>query len=185
MRAPASLVPVTNGMRRSASMPPDSSPPHPGEPPPPPARARWSTKSSNAAQRPAPEPATVEKEPDTQSEPTVAGRPAHQDESHPSPAAAPTQQMETNEPPEQNVPAEETAAKRTPAKRTAPRKTTARASSARRSRRPPPSGTPPSVPKPPIKARRPEDGAEQRRRLAGWKETAPGRPPSAFPAACS
>jgi hypothetical protein len=136
-------------------MPPESSRPLSGEPPTPPAPARWFTHGSHAARSPAPEPVTSEKEPDTQPEPTVAGRPAHQDESPASPVAAPTEQMETNGPPAQSVPtqetaakrtpAEETAAKRTPAKRTAPRKTTARASSARRSRRPPPSGTPPSA----------------------------------------
>jgi ribonuclease E len=146
-------------------MPPDSSRPLSGEPPTPPAPARWFTHGSHAARSPAPEPVTVEKEPDTQPEPTVAGQPAHQDESHAPPVAAPTEQMETNGPPEQSVPAKETApkrtpaketapkrtpaketaAKRTPAKRTAPRKTTARASSARRSRRPPPSDTPPSA----------------------------------------
>jgi hypothetical protein len=136
-------------------MPPDSSRPLSGEPPTPPAPARWFTHGSHSARSATPEPVTVEKEPDTQPEPTVAGRPAHQDESHASPVAAPTEQMETNGPPEQSVPAKETApkrtpaketaAKRTPAKRTAPRKTTARASSARRSRRPPPSDTPPSA----------------------------------------
>jgi len=125
-------------------MPPDSSRPLSGEPPAPPAPARWFTHGSHAARRPAPEPVTVEKEPDTQPEPTVAGRAARQDESHASPVPAPTEQMETNGPPEQIVPAKEAAGKRTPAKRTAPRKRTARASSARRSRRPPPSGTPPS-----------------------------------------
>jgi cell pole-organizing protein PopZ len=126
-------------------MPPDSSRPLSGEPPTPPAPARWFTHGSHAARSPAPEPVTAEKEPDTQPEPTVADQPAHQDESHASPVPAPTEQMETNGPPEQSVPAKETAAKQTPAKRTTPRKTTARASSARRSRRPPPSGTPPSA----------------------------------------
>ena len=126
-------------------MPSDSLPPLSGEPPTPPAPARWFTRGSHAARSPAPEAVTAEKEPDTQPEPTVADRPAHQDESHASPAAAPTEQTETNGPPGQSVPAKETAAKRTPAKRTAPRKTTARSSSARRSRRPPPNGTPPSA----------------------------------------
>ena len=126
-------------------MPPDSSRLLSGEPPTPPAPARWFTRGSHAARSPAPEPVTAEKEPDTQSESTVADRPTYQDESHASPAAAPTEETETNEPPEQSVPTNETAAKRTPAKRTARRKTTARASSARRSRRPPPNGTPPSA----------------------------------------
>jgi hypothetical protein len=126
-------------------MPPDNSRLLSGEPPTPPAPARWFTRGSHAARSPAPEPVTAEKEPDTQPECAVADRPADQDESHASPAAAPTEQTETNGPPEQSVPAKETAAKRTPAKRTAPRKTTARASSARRSRRPPPGGTSPSA----------------------------------------
>jgi hypothetical protein len=126
-------------------MPSDSSRPLSGEPPTPPAPARWFTRGSHAARSPAPEAGTAEKEPDTQPEPAVADRPTDQNESHASPAAAPTEQTETNGTPEQIVPAKETAAKRTPAKRTAPRKTTARASSARRSRRPPPGGTPPSA----------------------------------------
>jgi hypothetical protein len=126
-------------------MPPDSTRLLSGEPPIAPAPARWFTRGSHAARSPAPEAVTAEKEPDTQPEPAVADRPADQDESHASPAAAPTEETETKEPPEQSVPAEETTAKRTPAKRTAPRKTTARASSARRSRRPPPGGTPPSA----------------------------------------
>ena len=125
-------------------MPPDSSRILSGEPPTPPAPARWFTRGSPAARSPAPEPVTVEKDPDTQPEPTAADRLAHQDESHASPAAETTEQTEKNGPPAQIVPEKETAAKRTPAKRTAPRKTTARASSARRSRRPPPGGTPPS-----------------------------------------
>src|SRR5215470_5131775 len=152
-------------MRRSASMPPDSSRPLSGEPPTAPAPARWFTRGSHAARSSAPEPATAEKEPDTQPEPTVAGRPVHPDESPASPVPAPAEQMETSGPPEQSVsaketpekrspaketaerrtPAKETAEKRTPAKRTAPGKTTARASSARRSRRPPPGGSQPSA----------------------------------------
>ena len=126
-------------------MPPDSSRLLSGEPPTSPAPARWFTRGSHAARSPAPEAVTAEKEPDAQPQPTVADRPAHQDEAHGSPAAAPTEQTETNGPPEQSVPAKETAAKRTPAKRTAPRKTTGRASSARRSRRPPPGGNSPSA----------------------------------------
>ena len=126
-------------------MPPDSSRLLLGEPPNPPAPARWFTRGSHAARSPAPEPVTAEKEPDTQPEPAVADRPAHQDESHASPAAASTEQMETNGPSAQIVPAKETTAKRTPAKRAAPRKTTARASSARRSRRPPKGDTSPSA----------------------------------------
>jgi len=136
-------------------MPPDSSRPLSGEPPTAPAPARWFTRGSHAARSSAPEPATAEKEPDTQPEPTVAGRPVHPDESPASPVPAPAEQMETSGPPEQSVsaketpekrsPAKETAEKRTPAKRTAPGKTTARASSARRSRRPPPGGSQPSA----------------------------------------
>ena len=108
-------------------MPSDSSHPLSGEPPRPPAPARWFTRGSHAVRSPAPEPVTVEKEPEAHPGPTEAGRPGQQEEPRTSPVPAPTEQMETNGPPEQSVSAKETAAKRTPAKRTAPRKTTARA----------------------------------------------------------
>jgi len=114
-------------------MPPDSSRPLSGEPPTAPAPARWFTRGSQAARSSTPEPATAEKEPDTQPEPTVAGRPVHPDESPASPVPAPAEQMETSGPPEQSVSAKETPEKRSPAKETAERRTPAKETGEKRS----------------------------------------------------